>query len=48
MLYEDIIKFGGTSKVWSEGMCKELGRLAQGYKGTAGTDTILFPISQGN
>lgn len=27
---------------WIEAMCKELGRLAQGYNETAGTDTIRF------
>ena len=27
---------------WIEVMCKELGRLAQGYNETAGTDTIRF------
>ena len=27
---------------WEEAMCKELGRLAQGYKKTEGTNTIHF------
>ena len=27
---------------WCKAMCKELGRLAQGYKETKGTETIFF------
>ena len=27
---------------WTLAMCKELGRLAQGYQDTAGTNTICF------
>ncbi len=29
-------------KTWVQGMCKELGRLAQGYGSTKGTNTITF------
>ena len=29
-------------KVWLEAMCKELGRLAQGWGNTKGTDMIKF------
>ncbi len=28
--------------VWTQAMCKELGRLAQGWNGSKGTDTIFF------
>ena len=28
--------------VWTKAMCKELGRIAQGWDGNAGTDTIFF------
>eukprot|EP00804_Cyclotella_cryptica_P009434 CCRYP_017332-RA/>CCRYP_017332-RA protein AED:0.38 eAED:0.27 QI:0/0/0/1/0/0/2/0/259 len=28
--------------VWTRAMCKELGRLAQGWDGSTGTDTIFF------
>eukprot|EP00804_Cyclotella_cryptica_P000710 CCRYP_000992-RB/>CCRYP_000992-RB protein AED:0.38 eAED:0.38 QI:0/0/0/1/0/0/2/0/263 len=28
--------------VWTQAMCKELGRLAQGWDGSTGTDTIFF------
>eukprot|EP00804_Cyclotella_cryptica_P011350 CCRYP_016360-RA/>CCRYP_016360-RA protein AED:0.27 eAED:0.23 QI:0/0/0/1/0.5/0.33/3/0/674 len=28
--------------VWTQAMCKELGRLAQGWNGSRGTDTIFF------
>ena len=42
MAYKDLIKFGGTWILWSTGMCKELGRLAQGYKNMAGTNTMFF------
>ena len=31
-----------TKPVWEESMCTELGRLAQGYGSTKGTDTIQF------
>ena len=31
-----------TRPVWEEEMCKELGRSAQGYKDTEGTNTITF------
>ena len=46
MLYKDLIKFGGTCKVWSAGMCKELGHLSQGYKDTTGIDTIFFLVHE--
>ena len=42
MPYKDLIKFDGTKMFWSTCMCKELGRLTQGYKDTAGTDTMFF------
>ena len=46
MSYKDIIKIGGTRKVWSAWMCKELGQLTQGYKGKTGTDAMFFLIHQ--
>ena len=42
MSHKDKIKFGGTQKVWNAGICKELGRLTQCFKNTAGTDTRFF------
>ena len=31
-----------ASKIWKKAFAKEIGRLAQGYKETKGTDTIFF------
>jgi hypothetical protein len=40
--YAKIIAVPELRKVWLEAMCKELGRLAQGWGTTKGTDTIQF------
>ena len=40
--YQKLIKDPLLRDVWGEAMCKELGRLAQGYGETAGTNTIRF------
>ena len=37
LLYDNV-----TKPVWEEAMCKELGRLAQGYEKTEGTSTVTF------
>ena len=40
--YEKLLKNPETRKVWSRAMCKELGRLAQGFETTEGTNTFFF------
>ena len=40
--YQKLIEDPMLRDDWIEAMCKELGRLAQGYNDTAGTDTIRF------
>eukprot|EP00804_Cyclotella_cryptica_P015695 CCRYP_018924-RA/>CCRYP_018924-RA protein AED:0.15 eAED:0.15 QI:0/-1/0/1/-1/1/1/0/1314 len=40
--YEQLLKVPALQLIWSKAMCKELGRLAQGFDGDAGTDTIHF------
>ena len=40
--YEKLIKNPDTRKVWSRAMCKELGRLSQGFDSTEGTNTFFF------
>eukprot|EP00804_Cyclotella_cryptica_P019007 CCRYP_006480-RA/>CCRYP_006480-RA protein AED:0.25 eAED:0.14 QI:0/0/0/1/1/1/2/0/936 len=40
--YEQLLKIPALKQIWSKAMCKELGRLAQGYEGDPGTDTIHF------
>ena len=42
MSYKYHIKFGGTCKVWSEGIRKELGHLIHEYNGTAGKYTMFY------
>jgi hypothetical protein len=40
--YKTLIKDPLTRLVWSRAMCKELGRLAQGYLGEKGTNTVRY------
>ena len=40
--YEKLIAEPLLKEIWTKAMCKELGRLAQGYGDTEGTDTIRF------
>ena len=40
--YKKLIVDEVTKPVWEEAMCKELGRLTQGYNTTKGTNTIHF------
>eukprot|EP00804_Cyclotella_cryptica_P025224 CCRYP_010323-RA/>CCRYP_010323-RA protein AED:0.29 eAED:0.29 QI:0/0/0/1/0/0/3/0/661 len=40
--YEKLANDPTIHDVWMKGMCKELGRLAQGYKDTKGTNTVFF------
>ena len=40
--YKKLIVDDVTRPVWEESMCKELGRLAQGYDKTKGTNTVYF------
>ena len=40
--YQKLVDEPILRDVWLKAMCKELGRLAQGYKDTKGTDTIKF------
>eukprot|EP00804_Cyclotella_cryptica_P000232 CCRYP_016186-RA/>CCRYP_016186-RA protein AED:0.54 eAED:0.47 QI:0/0/0/0.5/1/1/2/0/183 len=40
--YEQLLKVPALNIIWSKAMCKELGRLAQGFDGDTGTDTIHF------
>ncbi len=40
--YTKIIKVPELQEVWIEAMCKELGRLAQGWGGTKATYAIQF------
>jgi hypothetical protein len=40
--YEKLANDPLMQDVWTKAMCKELGRLAQGWDGNAGTDTIFF------
>eukprot|EP00956_Cyclotella_meneghiniana_P018825 scaffold31709_cov41-Cyclotella_meneghiniana.AAC.15 len=40
--YEKLANDPLLSNVWCKAMCKELGRLAQGYNGTNGTNTGFF------
>ena len=40
--YEQLLKVPALKKTWTAAMCKELGRLAQGYGDTQGTYTIRF------
>ncbi len=40
--YHKIIKVPELKEVWIKDMCNELGRLAQRYKDTKGTNTIKF------
>ena len=40
--YEQLLKVEALRDIWSKAMCKELGRLAQGYGDAQGTDTVHF------
>ena len=40
--YKKLVADPITKPIWEEAMCKELGRLAQGYKNTKGTNTVRF------
>ena len=40
--YKELITDPVTKDIWENAFCKEIGRLAQGYKETRGTDTIQF------
>ena len=40
--YAKIIKVPELQDVWLAAMCKELGRIAQGWGDTKGTDTVRF------
>ncbi len=40
--YDKLLKNPETRKVWSRVMCKELGRLAQGFETTEGTNTFFL------
>ena len=40
--YEELANDPLLRDVWTKAMCKELGRLAQGYKDTEGTNTVYF------
>eukprot|EP00804_Cyclotella_cryptica_P029279 CCRYP_011676-RA/>CCRYP_011676-RA protein AED:0.16 eAED:0.06 QI:0/0/0/1/0/0/6/0/1468 len=40
--YEKLANDPLMQNVWTQAMCKELGRLAQGWDGSTGTDTIFF------
>eukprot|EP00804_Cyclotella_cryptica_P018372 CCRYP_015481-RA/>CCRYP_015481-RA protein AED:0.17 eAED:0.17 QI:0/0/0/1/1/1/2/0/862 len=40
--YETLANDPLMENVWTQAMCKELGRLAQGWDGSTGTDTIFF------
>jgi hypothetical protein len=40
--YEQLLKVPALKQIWAKAMCKELGRLAQGYEGDPGTETIHF------
>ena len=40
--YAKIIKVPELRDVWLAAMCKELGRIAQGWDDTNGTDTVQF------
>jgi hypothetical protein len=40
--YEKLANDPVTKEVWTKAMSKELGRLAQGFDGTKGTETIFF------
>jgi hypothetical protein len=40
--YEKLANNPVTKEVWMKAFCKELGRLAQGYNGTKGTETNFF------
>jgi hypothetical protein len=40
--YEQLLKLPALQKIWSAAMCKELGRLANGWENEEGTETIEF------
>jgi hypothetical protein len=40
--YEQLLKVPALRKIWSAAMCKELGRLANGWEGEQGTQMIEF------
>jgi hypothetical protein len=40
--YEQLLKVSALQKIWSGAMCIELGRLATGWEGEQGTETIEF------
>ena len=40
--YHRVIEESSLCNVWMKGMCIKLGRLAQGYWDTKGTDTVKF------
>ncbi|KAL7524619.1 hypothetical protein ACHAXR_000651 [Thalassiosira sp. AJA248-18] len=40
--YNKVIECDDLREVWMQAMCVELGRLAQGYKDTKGTNTVEF------
>ena len=45
--YRHLIKQENYKDLWEGGMCRELGRLTQGYRDTKGTNTVFFiPISK--
>ena len=45
--YQKLAKDPILQKVWTKAMTKELGRLAQGFGDTKGTDTIQFLTKDG-
>ena len=40
--YEKLAQDPIMQDTWTKAMCKELGRLAQGFDTTKGTDTVFF------
>ena len=40
--YENLLKIQALKPKWTKAMCKELGRLAQGWDDENGTNTIKF------
>ena len=45
--YRHLIQRPEYKGKWEAGMCRELGRLSQGYGNTIGTNTIFHPSLQG-
>ena len=42
--YKPLIKYLKTRTIWENGMCKELGRLIQGFNNTQGTNTCKMML----